>query len=604
MTATETQTTPARLRTGVPGLDEILGGGLLPGRTVLLKGAPGTGKTTLGLQMLVAGARDMNEPGIVLSFEQGPDQLAADAASFGWDIKELARGKRLHVLFVQPEEVLDKPGRQENRLLVNIADLVDESGARRVLIDSVSHLRPLFTGETARPLFMKFLLQLKAMELTPFLTAELDAGDGPLGLDAYLADTVIHLERRSGEVGRPGRRTIEVIKTRGFQALPGRHPLEIGAGGGRVYPHSYPKGAKDQKDEKDLKEESAGGKQVQAEGRPKPEASGLQPPASVLSTGVQGLDPLLGGGYAAGSRILVAGLSGTFKSALAAHFLLGPAGAGPGDAATTGAPARGLWITFQETARKLAASLGGLGFDPVAALAEQRLTIMECLPGREPVEKILEATERTIRELAIERVAIDGMNELVAGLDSEGETADWFLRRLEMLGVTVLATERLARVVGRNPLSEIAHAELADTIIYLGLVEIESRLEKVVSVLKHRGGPAEGDLRAIECRPGRGLRVSQRFIGLSGVLHGAPAGQRKTQIEQFFQPLFFIRDFLTLAQDESIDEVRRRAVLMNLSRETVAVIERLERFFGLQALPPADGAGSGSPPAPGKGGRQ
>ncbi|MCX7012903.1 MAG: AAA family ATPase [Candidatus Sumerlaeota bacterium] len=144
--------TAMRMKTGVPGLDDLLGGGLLAGRSLLLKGAPGSGKTTLGLQMLVAGAARFDEPGILLTFEQLPQHLYADARGFGWDLEALAGANRLRILFVKPHEILEQPGRQENRLLAAIDDWVSETGARRILIDSISHLRPLYTGEQARAL--------------------------------------------------------------------------------------------------------------------------------------------------------------------------------------------------------------------------------------------------------------------------------------------------------------------------------------------------------------------------------------------------------------------------------------------------------------------
>jgi hypothetical protein len=133
--------------------------------------------------------------------------------------------------------------------------------------------------------------------------------------------------------------------------------------------------------------------------------------------------------------------------------------------------------------------------------------------------------------------------------------------------------------------------DLADTIVYLGLAEIESRLEKVIAVLKHRGGRAEGDLRSISCSAA-GLEVSERFVGLSGVLAGAPQGKRKAQIETIFQPLYFVRDFLTLAAKPSIDPAKREQMLKNLSLETDKLIERLGAYFD-EPVARAKNAGDG-----------
>ena len=150
MNAPHTTASDARVRSGVPGLDELLGGGLLPRRTVLIKGAPGSGKTTLGLQILVAGATRFDEPGALISFEQRPEQLYEDAARFGWDLPALAEEKQVNPIFVSPEQVLQSEGRQAHTLLVDVAELAEDYGVRRVLIDSLSHLGPLLAGEEAR----------------------------------------------------------------------------------------------------------------------------------------------------------------------------------------------------------------------------------------------------------------------------------------------------------------------------------------------------------------------------------------------------------------------------------------------------------------------
>ncbi len=525
--------TADRVRTGVPGLDEILGGGLLRHRVALLKGGPGTGKTTLALQTLVAGATRFDEPGILLTFEQVPSQLFADAAALGWDLKALHDDYRVRVMFISPDEVLDNPGRQANRLLVNVAELTEEHGTRRIVIDSLSHLGSLLARDEARAGFIKFMLELKAMGLTPIGTAEYLPEVGLAGIDAYLVDTLIVLERQAER----GRRTLQVVKSRGHGHIAGQHPFEIGAGGLVIYPN---------------RELAAG------------EAAAPAAPAQSISSGVAGLDEMLGGGYVPGSTILVAGLSGTFKSVLGAHFL------------TAGEPATGLWISFQESAADLARDFAGHGL----AFADSQIEVLEALPGREPVEKILACADEIITGRGIRRVVIDSLGDLAAGLAGEerAEAVRWLLRRLRARGVTVLMTQRLARVTGRNPLSEIDHAGLADTIVYLGLVEIESRLEKVISVLKHRGGPVGGDLRSVQATAS-GLVVSERFVGVSGVLGGVALGHRKAQIEEIFQPLYFVRDFLKLAGDPGIDSDQRQRMLRDMGGETERVIGLLSRYF-------------------------
>lgn len=523
---------------------------MLARRSMLIKGRPGSAKTTLGLQMLASAARERREAGIILTFEQIPEQLVADTAAFGWDVPALISEKLMKVFFVTPEEVLQNPGRQEHRLLLQVADWVEETGAARILIDSISSLRALYSGEEARANFMNFMLQLKELGLTPILTAEMH-GDRESSVDVYLVDSVVHLNYQVGGVGQPDRRWIEIIKTRGHGHIPGAHPLELGAGGIKIFPHTYPS-------------ESGDGA-----------TSSVAGGGAAIPTGVRGLDRLLDGGYVPGSAILVAGLSGTFKSTLAGQFLL------------NGGERPALWITFHETADELARSFTGFGLDIKSARESGRLHFIEATPGRESAEKILHRAESIMREKGIERVVVDSPDELTVALrtaDEKHEAVLWLLRRLRALGGTVLFTQRLTRATGGNPLSDIAMTDLADTIIYLGLVEIESRLEKVISVLKHRGGRAEGDLRSIFCTAS-GLEVSERFVGLSGVLAGTALGKRKAQIENIFQPLFFIRDFLSLAKNPSLDAERRAKILENLSGETAKLIDKLGQYFDEPTAP-------------------
>lgn len=533
------------IRTGVPGLDELLGGGILPERSVLIKGSPGSGKTTLGMQILLAGAERFDEPGLLLTFEQYPPQLYDDAMAFGWDLQELDEQNKLKVIFVEPEQMLEESGSQDNRLLATISDWAQQMGARRVLIDSISHLRPfLEETRTARATFLRILLELKGMGLTPLMTSELVEGEGTSDLDAYLADMVLNLRQMHGRIGQAGRRTIEVVKARGQAHLSGVHPLEINSRGIRVFPHSYPVSTKDESTE---------------------------PTDAMISTGVNGLDPLLGGGYHAGSTVMLAGLSGTYKTTMAGHFLL----------AADKSEGAGLWVTLEESAEDLMLEMRNRGLDLSQAIEDERLHVIEVNPGREPIEKTLTIVEAYIEARGVTRVVIDSMDELtvaVADPHDRQEAVHWFLKRLRRHGVTTLLTQHLNRVSSSNPLSEIKWAELSDTLIFLSLVEIESRLEKVISVLKHRNGLAEGDLRSIVVGP-QGLRISDRFLGLSGVLQGTAFGKRKVQIEQIFQPLYYIRDFIAAATDEKLDAKKRAMVSDKLNEEASHLIEMLGRYF-------------------------
>lgn len=158
-----------RIPTGIAGLDQMIRGGFLPQSANLLEGAPGTGKSTIGMQFIHAGIVDYDEPGIILAFEQFPEQYYRDAASFGWDFKAYEDAGMLRVIMSSPEvsaaDILRLNGRLEM--------LVEQMGAQRVLVDSLSHFEYM-TGDAVelRRATYTFVNGLKRMGLTAVLTRE------------------------------------------------------------------------------------------------------------------------------------------------------------------------------------------------------------------------------------------------------------------------------------------------------------------------------------------------------------------------------------------------------------------------------------------------
>jgi circadian clock protein KaiC len=204
-----------RVTTGVPGLDAMLNGGFLPRTANLVEGAPGTGKSTLGMQYIYEGAR-RDEPGIILTFEEFPEQYYHDAAAFGWDFRELERQNRLKIIMSSPEVTkadLEHVGG-------TIQNLIVEMGAQRMLIDSITHFEGLRQDPVElRKLMYGYLNALKRQDLTMILTRESTQLFGESlesQLDAsiqFLADTYIML--RYVEIESVVQRAIVALKMRG-----------------------------------------------------------------------------------------------------------------------------------------------------------------------------------------------------------------------------------------------------------------------------------------------------------------------------------------------------------------------------------------------------
>lgn len=216
-----------RVKTGVLELDDMLAGGFLPQSANLLEGAPGTGKSTFGMQFVYNGITKYNEPGIILTFEEFPQQYYDDAMTFGWDFRQLERDGLLQVIMTSPEitklDLENVGGRIET--------LVSEMGARRILVDSLSHFERLTDDPVElRSMQYSFINALKREGLTAILTKESEAILGESDADpsaAFFVDSYILL--RYVEIESAIHKALLVLKMRGsdhakdirqFQILP------------------------------------------------------------------------------------------------------------------------------------------------------------------------------------------------------------------------------------------------------------------------------------------------------------------------------------------------------------------------------------------------
>jgi KaiC/GvpD/RAD55 family RecA-like ATPase len=225
--------------TGITGLDALLGGGLVAGTMALVEGAPGAGKTTLGLQFIHHGVVACSEPGLVLTFEEVPQQLYRDALNFGWDLRRLVQEGKLSVVCITPD-VLQRYLKDPEQIWRSLAR---GSTPQRVLIDSVNHLRQLTTDEVQLREILNLLLSgMRRQGLTTLLLKELEerSGEG-IPFEEYVVDAVIRLVYAPQGNGSPRQRYLEILKTRGQEHLPGRHSFKFTTEGLRVFRHLQPR---------------------------------------------------------------------------------------------------------------------------------------------------------------------------------------------------------------------------------------------------------------------------------------------------------------------------------------------------------------------------
>jgi len=203
-----------RIKTGIEGLDNMLNGGFLPETANLVEGAPGTGKTTMGMQFIYNGIIHYDQPGVILTFEEFPQQYYRDAATFGWDFKKLERENKLRIIMSSPEVTKADLENIDGR----IETLVKEIGAQRIMVDSLSHFERLTHNRTElRSVIYSFINALKREGLTSLLTRESPALLGEAkSVDsdvAFVAESYVLL--RYVEIESAIRKALLVLKLRG-----------------------------------------------------------------------------------------------------------------------------------------------------------------------------------------------------------------------------------------------------------------------------------------------------------------------------------------------------------------------------------------------------
>ena len=472
--------------TGIAGLDEILGGGLPSSRLYLVDGSPGTGKTTLALQFLLAGAA-RGEAGLYVTLSESREELSQVAASHGWsldggiDVVELpadeSEGAGEAYTIFHPAEV-------ELQVVVDrMFAVVEKSGARLVVLDSLSEMR-LLARDPLR--FRRQILALKqffaARGVTVLLLDDKTAPEGDLQLHS-LAHGVIVLEHIALEYGAE-RRRLQVTKLRGRRYQGGYHDFRICTGGLAVYPRI-------------------------AVG--KPSADGIGRP---LTSGSGELDALLGGGLPSGTSLLVTGPAGTGKSVLATQYACSAASRGE----------KVLFYLFDERLSTFTLRSAGLGMELGAMRSDGRLTLRQIEPTELSPGEFAHEVVRSVERDGVQMVVIDSINGYLQSMPEERLLPIQVHELLSFLaarGVTSVLT-LVQRGIFGNPVDEAADVSyLADNVVLLRYFEVSGAVRQAVSVVKKRSGNHERTVR--ECRVGvGGLHVGQPLSEFQGVLTGVP----------------------------------------------------------------------------------
>jgi circadian clock protein KaiC len=473
-------------KTGIDGLDDVLGGGLERGRVFLLEGSPGTGKTTIATQFLLTGAR-AGERGLYITLSETEDEMHAGAASHGWDLT----GVELFEL-APPEDLLDEA--QQQSLLYSsdlelgettrrILEAFGRARPHRVVLDSLSEIR-LLAQSSLR--YRRQVLSLKhyfaGQEATVLLLDDLttEAADKTVH---SIAHGVIRLEETAPEYGAE-RRKLRVIKYRGRRFRGGFHDFTIATGGAHVFPRL-----------------------VSAEHK-------ARKSRETVPSATPELDALLGGGVERGSSVLVLGPAGAGKSLLALTFVEAAVKRGE----------RAAMFVFDEELGLLFDRAKGLGIDLPAMVDSQQLVIEQVDAAELTPGEFSERVRRCVEVYSAQTVVIDSLNGYQAAMPGEQALVlhmHELLQYLNRQGATTFLTVAQHGLVGEMK-APVDVTYLADTVVLLRFFEAFGRVRRAISVIKKRTGPHEDTIR--EYRIGRsGLTLGEPLVNLQGILRGVPS---------------------------------------------------------------------------------
>lgn len=471
---------------GIPGLDDVLGGGLTPHRLYLLTGLPGTGKTTLSLQFLLHGMRQ-GERGLYITLSETPEELRASAFSHGWSLEGL---DLLELPLANDLRDLDDQSLMFHAAEVELSETmralfaaVDRVAPARVVIDSLSELRLLAQGSLR---YRRQILTLKQFfaerKMTVLLLDDLttDAGDRQL---ESIAHGVLLLEHLSPEYGAE-RRRLRITKLRGRTFRGGFHDFRIVRGGFAVFPRL-----------------------IAAEHH-------QSFPMELLASGVPELDRLLGGGLHYGTSTLLLGPAGTGKSSLAAQYALAAAAAGEHAAI----------FAFDESLNVFLARSAGIGLDMQPFRASGRLHLRQIDPAELAPGEFIHRVRAEVERAPMRVVVIDSLNGFLNAMPGERFLLVQIHELLAYLGqrgvVTILVVGQQG-LIGDGIDAPLDASYLADTVVLLRYFEASGTVRRAISVVKKRSGPHEQTIREFYI-DGEGLRLGAPLTSFQGVLSGTP----------------------------------------------------------------------------------
>ena len=469
--------------TGILGFDEITLVGIPAGRPTLVCGGAGCGKTLFGIEFLVRGATQFDEPGVFMSFEETSEELTTNVASLGFDLNDLIAKKKivLEHVHIERSEIEETGEYDLEALFIRLGYAIDSIGAKRVVLDTIESLFAGLPNQLILRAELRRLFRwLKMKGVTAVITGE--RGDDSLtrqGLEEYVSDCVIMLDHRI--TSETSTRRLRVVKYRGSIHGTNEYPFLIDENGFSVLPIT-----------------SLGLDHTVSNDR--------------ISSGIKALDEMLAGkGYFKGSTILVSGTAGIGKTSTAAHFAEAACKRGE----------RVLYFCFEESPSQLMRNMLSIGISLQPWVEKGLLRFQASRPTLYGLEMHLAVTQKFVREFKPAIVIFDPINSFVAG-EKEHEVKTLLMRIVDFLKVnhiTALFTSLTASVNGREG-SDAGISSLIDTWLLLRDIELNGERNRGMYVLKSRGMANSNQIREF-ILTNHGVELREVYVGAKGVLTGS-----------------------------------------------------------------------------------
>ena len=472
-----------RIQVGIPGFDEIVHGGLPRGRSTLVAGATGTGKTVFGLQFLWGGAH-LEEPGVLVTFAERPEDLIANVESFGWDLGGLVSDGRLAIVDATPDTEPLVSGRFDlGGLTARIAHALGEINGTRLFLDPIDALFEEFSDVVeVRRGFAAMLRALRPLGVTTLIAAERPHENGSVtryGAEEFAVDNVIVVRNVREEERR--RRTAEVLKLRGADHHRGEFPFVINAQSGiEIVPFSPIEGDDSGSDER-------------------------------ISLGNADLDAMCGGGMYRDALMMITGATGTGKTLIGLQFMVAGVEAGE----------RVLYLSFEESRWQLERNAAAWGMDLTDSESEGSLKIVSRYPARVGLEDLLVELKHTIEEFNPRRLVLDSITavEHNAPANAFREFSVGLSGYLKARGVATMMTTTLPDLLGGDHATDLYLSTIADAIIALRYFDLDSEVRRAILVLKVRGSQHASEMHEYEILS-TGMSVKGPIQGIGGILAG------------------------------------------------------------------------------------